>query len=149
MVYLTTPAVLSGDFNDAIWPNVPLRRRAWHDHLPNALLYDPLYRITPLPTGPTHTRGAKRLDAFFVPAALWDILNPTSIISRSSRLRGIMQASLCILTSHYLLLNLRIAPFLTFATGEEETLRNLEHISRGGRVSYHPTCLCTNNCHEF
>ena len=74
---LTTPAILSGDFNDAIWPNPPLRRRAWHEHLQNALLYDPLFRIVPLPTGPTHTRGGKRLDAFLVPATLWDILSPT------------------------------------------------------------------------
>ena len=64
-------------------------------------------------------------------------------------LQGIMQASLCILTSLYLPLNLQIAPFLTFATGEEETLRNLEHISRAGCVSYHLTCRCTNNRHKF
>ena len=75
---LTTPAVLSGNFNDAILPNPPPRRRTWHDHLQNALLYHPLYRITPLPTSPTHTRGGKRLDAFLVPTALWEILNPTS-----------------------------------------------------------------------
>ena len=75
---LAVPAVLGGDFNDAIWPNPPLRRRAWQDLLQTAALYDPLYQIHPLPRGPTHTRGAKRPDAFLIPHTLSDILNPTS-----------------------------------------------------------------------
>ena len=60
-----------------------------------------------------------------------------------------MQAFSCIQTSLFLLLNLRPAPFPTFATGEEETLRNLAHISHAGCVNYRQTCLCTTNSHEF
>ena len=71
---LPLPAVISGDFNDAIWPQPPLRRT----YLLGSHLCDPLYRIRPLPTGPAHTRGGKGLDAFLVPTVLWDTLCPTS-----------------------------------------------------------------------
>ena len=59
-------------------PNPPLRRRYWQTQLLRSHLFDPLYRIHPLPTGPTHTGGGQRLAAFLVPTVLWDTLCPTT-----------------------------------------------------------------------
>ena len=71
-------AIIGGDFNDTIWHCPPLRRHGWRTMLRDSTLLDPLYCATPLPMGPSHTRGGKRLDVSLVSSRSWDVVTPTS-----------------------------------------------------------------------
>ena len=75
---LPLPTIIGGCFNNAIWHSPPLHPRTWQTQLQNSSLLDPLYCIHPLPTDPSHTWGARGVDAFLVPNLVWDVVIPTS-----------------------------------------------------------------------